>query len=99
MNANALSPSSSSDAYAYPDTPKPNANTRPYGDPSTHRDYQRLVARPNGGRTLWVLASGRPFHWERWIDEDLKRVLERSSRDRGASKLPDGSRILRIDLP
>jgi hypothetical protein len=62
-------------------------------------DYQRLVARPNGGRTLWVLASGRTFHWERWIDDDLKRVLERSSRDRGAAKLPDGSRILRIDLP
>lgn len=59
-------------------------------------EFQRRVARPNRGRTLWVLASGRTFHWDRWIDDDLKRLLERSASSR--TDVADGSRILRIDL-
>jgi hypothetical protein len=59
-------------------------------------DFRRQVAPPNGGRTLWVIASGRPYHWDRWVNDDLKRFLDSSAAI--DVRPPDGSRILRLDL-
>jgi hypothetical protein len=61
-------------------------------------DYRELVAGPNRGRTLWVLVSGRSYQWGELVDDDLKRLLERSAARR--VDLGGGiSHALRIDLP
>ncbi len=59
-------------------------------------EFQRLVARPHAGRTLWVFASDRSYQWGELVDDNLKTLLERSASRRinpGA-----GGHILRIDL-
>ena len=61
-------------------------------------DYRELVVGPNGGRTLWVFVSGRSYQWGELVDDDLKRLLERSAARR--VDLGGGiSHALRIDLP
>ena len=59
-------------------------------------EFQRLVAQPNQGRALWVLASGRSYQWGDLVDDDHKAFLERSASRRISPS--DGSRIYRIDL-
>src|SRR6266540_895328 len=59
-------------------------------------EFQRLVALPNRGRTLWVVASNRDFQWGELVDDDLKAFLERSASQRISPG--DRSRILRIEL-
>ena len=59
-------------------------------------DFQRLVAAPHAGRTLWVYASGRSYQWGELVDDSLKAYLERAATRRVSPG--DGSRILRIDL-
>jgi 4-amino-4-deoxy-L-arabinose transferase-like glycosyltransferase len=45
-------------------------------------ELERLVAEPNRGRTVWVVARRTPYHWRRWVDEDLREQLEASARRR-----------------
>lgn len=59
-------------------------------------DFRRLVAEPNQGRTLWVLASRRSYQWDELVDDDFKRLLERAATRQ--INPGDGSRILQIDL-
>jgi hypothetical protein len=59
-------------------------------------EFQRLVAAPNAGRTLWVIGSGRSYQWGELVDDDFKSYLDRSASRR--FNPGDNSRILRIEL-
>jgi hypothetical protein len=59
-------------------------------------DFRHLVAQPNAGRTLWVIASGRSYQWGELVDDDLKALLEKAAASRVS--VGGGGRILRIDL-
>ncbi len=59
-------------------------------------EFQRLVAQPNPGRTLWLIASGRGYQWGELVDDDLKSFLERAATQRVNSA--DGFRIYQIQL-
>jgi hypothetical protein len=59
-------------------------------------EFQRLVAAPNAGRTLWVIGSGRSYQWGELVDDDFKAYLDRSASRRFSTG--DNSRILRIEL-
>jgi hypothetical protein len=60
-------------------------------------DFDRLVARPLAGRTVWVIASGRSYQWGELVDDDLKTLLERSASQR--LNPGDNFRLLLLNLP
>ena len=60
-------------------------------------DFDRLVARPHAGRTVWIVASGRNYQWQELVDADFRAFLDRSSTRR--INPGDNTRIWRMDLP
>lgn len=60
-------------------------------------DFERLVARPLAGQSVWVIASGRSYQWGELVDDDLKMVLERSASQR--VNPGDNFRLLLLHLP
>jgi hypothetical protein len=60
-------------------------------------DFERLVARPLAGRSVWVIESGRSYQWGELVDDDLKALLERSAAQR--VNPGDNFRLLLLNLP
>ena len=63
----------------------------------SQRDFERLVARPFAGRTVWIIASGRSYQWQELVDDELRTYLERSASER--RNPGDNTRIWRMGLP
>ncbi|MCC6174745.1 MAG: glycosyltransferase family 39 protein [Chloroflexi bacterium] len=62
----------------------------------TTADFDRLVAQPYTGHTLWVIGSGRSYQWGELLDDDVRGLLERRAAERISSG--ENVRILRHDL-
>jgi len=58
-------------------------------------EYERLVARPNIGRVVWVIASGRSYQWGELVDDELKSLLDRNATRRAIPG--DNFRILVLE--
>jgi hypothetical protein len=63
----------------------------------TRGEFDRLVARPLAGQTVWVIASGRSYQWGELVDDDLKSTLDRLTG--GRTNPGDNFRILVLNLP
>jgi hypothetical protein len=60
-------------------------------------EFERLVSRPQAGRRLWVIESGRSYQWGELVDDDLKTLIDRMASQQ--VNPGDNFRVLLLNLP